>query len=122
MYRVPNSLFDFLLIFNNLLNKETRVKTLILCINNIDTRLRVTVVQSDIGGEHVVSLLLKLKEMRRRVKSALSFWKVLVAPRGSVRIAITVVLMLQKDFSATLISLDILKTVELKMKVNLPKC
>jgi hypothetical protein len=122
VYRVPNSLFDFLLIFNNLLNKETRVKTLILCINNIDTRLRVTVVQSDIGGEHVVSLLLKLKEMRRRVKSALSFWKVLVGPRGSVRIAITVVLMLQKDFSATLISLDILKTVELKMKVNLPKC
>jgi hypothetical protein len=122
VYRVPNSLFDFLLIFNNLLNKETRVKTLILCINNIDTRLRVTVVQSEVGGEHVVSLLLKLKEMRRRVKSALSFWKVLVGPRGSVRIAITVVLMLQKDFSATLISLDILKTVELKMKVNLPKC
>ena len=70
--------------------------------------MRVIVVQSDVGGKHVVGLLLKLKEMRGRVKSALGLWEVLVAPWGSVRIAIAVVFMLQENFAATLISLHIL--------------
>ena len=108
MDRVPNSLFDFFLVLDNLLDKETRVEALLLGINQVYAGVRVVVVQSDVGGKHVVCLLLKLKEMRGRVKSAFSLWEVLVAPWGSVRIAIAVVLVLQEDFPATLISLHIL--------------
>jgi hypothetical protein len=105
---VPNSLFDFFLVLDNLLDKETRVESLLLSINQVYAWVCVVIVQSHIGGEHVVGLLLKLKEMSGRVKSTFSFWEVLVAPWRSVRIAIAVVLMLQVDFPATLISLNIL--------------
>ena len=92
-----------LFVIEFLLNQECGVEASLLSLGKIHTRHTVVVIGSSVLFKHLIELRLKLSEIVGELLSVIHWRVVLVVPRGTVRVTVAVVLVLQEFLSAVLL-------------------
>ena len=105
MDRIPITILNLLHIVKLLLHQKARIESWLGSVREVNAWDSVVVVELDILFKNVIALLLKSKQVWRREESSVACRIELVCPRGSVRVTISVVLVL-KVFAPSLFILS----------------
>lgn len=105
MDRIPITILNLLHIVKLLFHQKARIESWLGSVREVNAWDSVVVVELDILFENVIALLLKSKQVWRREESSVACRIELVGPRGSVRVTISVVLVL-KVFTPSLFILS----------------